>query len=568
MIKRVLMNYSNIKWRMVLIVAVGIVGVVMYSMMPTYLNSALDKLGETAPNADAAYILRMLGIFLGLALINEVFSIVSIFIILKYEAKATQNVTGLVKRKLDVVPISYLERYSTGDLTRTVCYNVADMMKSTLLIIFQISRAVFFFITSSIAMFGINSILAIVVISSLPLSILAARFVSKRTQKYFKFQNESNAKLSSYLDQKASYHGFYKMHGLDSDSTEFNTRNAAHAKGVVGESTSTALNTIYITFIRNFMYVLITVLCCVLYLNGEISIVILPAFLLFGQRFLDNTVVVTTTTNITQIIGSRAERIFSILDSAEDVTEREHIKINKISGDIKFNDVTLSDDDSVILDNISLTIPEGASVAIVGPTGVDKHRLVELIAKLELPTKGTVTVGGLNLAEINSINFYSRMGIASEKPFLFRGTVAENLLYGVGRILPEHVMKITKLLGSHEFIEQLPRGYETEINDNTSLLSISEKQAINVARIVLHAGNLIILDSALTMADNAYEKQVFDEIIKLNKHQTKIFVTDRLDSVKNCDMIVFIENGKITEKGTHDELISLKGKYYKGFVGV
>ena len=571
MVKRTFLLFSEFKWRMIIVIAVGIIGIVAYSMMPTYLNFALDHLKITVPNPEIAYIFKMLGVFLGLALINEIFAVVCVFLILNYEATVIQKTNVAVKRRLDVVPIRFLESYTTGDLTRIVCYNVPDMMKNILLVTYQISRASFFFITTSIAMFSINVVLALVVISSLPLCLLVARFVSKRTQKYFVAQNETSGALSTYLDQKVSLHSFYRMHGLDGDVAEYNTRSDNHRKAAIGELAATALNTIYITFIRNFMYLLITVLCCVLILtspSGSISIATLPVFLMFGQRFLDNTVVVTTATNILQILAARAKHVFGILDSPEDITEHEHVEINRIKGEIEVKNVCLMEGAIVQLDNISFTIPQGASVAIVGPTGAGKHRMVELLSKLGNPSKGTITIDGVDLAEIKSPSFYRRMGMATEKPFIFKGTVAENILYGIGRALPENVMKITKQLGSHSFIEQLPRGYETELCENTELLSVSQKQALNVARTVLQSPDLIILDCALSMTDNIIEKQVINEIIKQDKHQTKIFVTHRLGSIQNCDLILFMENGKIVEQGTHEELMQKQRKYYKAFTNI
>ena len=568
MTKRAFLLFSEFKWRMIIVIGLGILGIIAYSMMPTYLNFALDHLKINVPNPEVSYIFTMLGIFLGLALVNEIFAVVCIFLILNYEASVIQQTNLAVKRRLDVVPIRFLESYTTGDLTRIVCYNVPDMMKNMLLVIYQIARASFFFITTSIAMLSINWILAIVVISSLPLCVVTAKFVSKRTQKYFRAQNDTNGNLSTYLDQKVSLHGFYRMHGLDGDVNEFNNKNEEHRKAVVGEVTATAFNTSYITFIRNFMYLLITVLCCVLiltYPGGNISIATLPVFLLFGQRFLDNTVVVSTATNVLQILGARAKYVFGVLDSPEDITEREHIEIDRIKGDIQFTHVSLIEDGVTQLDNISFVIPQGSSIAIVGPTGAGKHRMVELMSKLGNPTSGMITIDGVDLTEIKSASFYRRMGIATEKPFIFKGTVAENILYGIGRALPEKVMKITKQLGSHDFIEQLPKGYETMLNEKTGLLTTSQKQGINVARTVLQAPDLIILDCALSTTDNIIEKQVINEIIKQDKHQTKIFITHRLGSIQNCDLILFMENGHIVEQGTHDELIKMRGEYFKAF---
>jgi len=574
MIKRAYGVFSDFKWRMVIVIALGIIGIVLFSLMPTYLNAGLEQLetsmlGGGVMSDELSFIIWMLAIFVVLMIVNEVFAIVCTFLIMGYEAKAIQKFTVTVKQKLDVVPTRYLEKQNTGELTRIVCYNTPDMVRQVLFVTYQIARALFFFATTAIAMFGINTMLAFVVIASFPLCVLVARFVTKRTQKYFHNQNVAFTELNTYMDQRISLHGFYREHGLDTDTATFNNKALTHKKYQAGEQVATALNTIYITFIRNFMFLLITVLCCVMFLQGHIVIAALPAFILFSQRFLDNTVIVTNAANVLQVMGARAKRVYEVLDSGEDVTQKENIHIDKIKGDIEFKNVGLLDDDGAeLLGNISFKIQQGQSVGIIGPTGAGKHLVTELMSKMGNPTSGKITIDGVDISEIKSNSFYRRMGIASDKPFIFRGTVAENILYGVGRSLPENVMNTTKLLGSHAFIEQLPKGYETEINANTGILSISQKQAINVARTVLQSPDLVIIDSALSMSDNITEKEIFEKISKIDKNQTKVFVTQRPDSVRHCDLIIYMEKGKIKEKGTHAELMKKQGKYYKLLAGV
>jgi len=563
---RTFKTFAEYKWRVLIIVLVGIVGIVAYSLMPTYLKDALKILEDDISDPNVTAILHTLGIFVGLMLVNEVFYVICIFSMLNYEARGTQKLGVQVKRKLDVVPTAVLERYTAGDLTRIVGYNVPDMVKNSLVTLYQISRALFFYITTSIAMLAINWILMLVVMSSLPLCIFTARFVSKRTQKYFVAQNKYNGELSTYIDQRVSLQGFYQSHGLDESTAEFNRKNDIHSRSIAGEVTCTALNTMYIAFIRNFMLVLITVLCCIMYNNALLAFAALPTFIMFSQRFLEQSVVVTDATNILQVLSARAERVFGILDHPE-VTEHECRSISKLQGDIKFQNVTLVEQDEKLINNLTFTIPQGASVGIIGPSGGGKHKLVELLAKLAVPTEGKITVGGIDLSELNSASYYDRISIAFEKPFIFKGTVADNILYGVGRTLPEKVMNTAKKLKSHYFIEQLPQGYDTEVSEKTGLLSASQKQAINVARSVLENPDLLIMDAALSFADNIIEREVFGEIIKSNKHQTKIFVTHRLGSIQNCDLILYMENGRIAEMGSHQQLISKKKKYYKAFVG-
>ena len=571
---RAFKTFGEYKWRMLIIILVGIVGVVALSFMPTFLNEAIGSIevADTFPitgMSNLLPILQSLGIFIVLMFVNEIFNIVCTFLILNFEAQSIFKLGIKVKHKLDIVPYSVLERYTVGDLTRTVAYNAPEMLKNSLVTLYQISRAAFFYITTSVAMFTLapNSwILALVVIASLPLCILVARFVSKRTQKYFAAQNELNGELNTYIDQRVSLQGFYKTHGFDDNIADFKQKNEAHARASANETTCTALNTMYITFIRNFMIVFIAVLCCVLYNNLLLAAAALPTFIMFSQRFLDQSVVVTNATNVLQILGARTKRVFNILDQPE-VTEHEHLKISKLQGDISFEKVTLVENGEKLIDNLSVTIPRGASVGIIGPTGGGKHKIVELLAKLAIPSGGKITVGGIDLQEINSASYYDRISIAFEKPFIFKGTVAENILYGVGRAMPEKVIGTAKKLRSHAFIEQLPQGYETELNEKTKVLSTSQKQALTVARSVLETPDLIIMDAAMSFADNIIEREVFQEIIKADKNQTKIFVTHRLGSIQNCDLILYMEKGRIAEMGSHNELMAKKKKYFKAFTG-
>jgi len=569
---RAFKTFAEYKWRMLIVIIVGIIGAVALSFVPTFFKDAMAELSqvvdENFPGITLlnSRLLLYLAVFISLRLINEVFNVVCTFLILNYEAQSIHKLGLQVKHKLDVVPISVLERYTVGDLTRTVAYNAPEMLKNSLVTLYQISRAAFFCIFAAVAMISINWILALVVISSLPICIFTARFVSKRTQKFFVGQNELNGELSTYIDQRVSSQGLFRTHGLDESTGEFKKRNEAHARSVANEVTCTALNTMYITFIRNFMVVLIAVLCCIVFQDPALALVALPAFLLFSQNFLDQSVIVTNATNLLQILGARTKRVFNILDQQE-VTEHEHIKISKLGGDIKFEKVTLVENGEKLIDNVSVVIPRGASVGIIGPTGGGKHKLVELIAKLAVPTDGKVTVGGLDLQEINSASFYDRISIAFEKPFIFKGTVAENILYGVGRAMPEQVLSTAKKLRSHAFIEQLPQGYETEVSDKTAAISTSQKQAINVARSILEQPDLLIMDAAMSFSDNIIEREVFQEIIKMDKNQTKIFVTHRLGSIQNCDLIIYMEKGRIAEIGSHEELMSKKKKYYKTFSG-
>lgn len=570
---RVLGLFSELKWRIVAIIVVGIIGISIFILIPGYLKDVFASLGNTQGlDPIISEVLYLLAMYVGLTVLTELFAGFCIVMILRYENKASIEILNRVKKKLDVVPTSFLEGYTVGDLIRRVAHNAAEVVKGCLTTIYGLARAIFFYVLASILMFNIDGVgilpwfgagvLPWIVIASLPICILAAKFVSNKTQKFYSGYTAKSAVLSSYVNQKISLHNFFKMNGLV-DTEEFKAKSEESTRAQVGEDTAIAINTVYITFISNFMNVLITVVCGIFIVQGNLAFAALPLFLEQGRRFLKQNDIVINATNLLQMMNGRGGRVFAILDCPDDVTEKEHITIKQIQGQIEFKNVTLVQGNDRLLDNVSFKIPQGKSVAIVGPTGCGKRTLVELISKLKMPTEGTITVDGIKLDEIIRNSYYDRMCIAFEKPFIFVGTVADNILYGISRTLPEHVMDITKKLGSHDFIEQLPQGYETDLWENTTLLTTSQKQAINVARAALEAPDLLILSEAMSAADIKTEKKMVETLIKLNPRQTKIFVTNRIATIQSCDIIMFMDKGRIIEMGSHDQLVKKGKRYYK-----
>ena len=567
---RILAYFKELRWRVLGVIFVGSVSIVAFAFMPMFLRSTFDQLHGWVGGENEVFftIMRYLIIFGILAIFNAGFDMFCTFMILKFEDKILQRKVIEVKRKLDVVPTAFLEKFTMGDLARRIGTNTTEMIRNFLNLLYTISRVSMFFITTSIMMFMINWILAIVVILSVPICIIAARLVSRRTQKYFNTFNKCALEANTHIDQKFCLQDFYTSHGIEDGGERFKDVNKGLTKAMVGESTSIAFNTVYISFIQNFMMLLVTFLFCILFVGGYVTdFGVLPAFIMFSNRFLANAVVVTTATNLLQTIASRAPRVFEILDCPDDVTEHEHINITRVAENIKFKNVSLLNRGEKILDNVSFEIKQGQSVAFVGAAGSGKTFLVDLLAKLAIPSTGRITVDGNDLLEITSKSYYKCVGISLERPFIFRGSVAENLLYGIRRELPENVMSTTEKLGSHEFIDGLENGYETFVTGESDIIGPGQKQAVCVARLVLQNPDVAVFHQSLSAADAVTEKDVYEKIMKNKKSQTTIFVTHRLPSVEKCDVIYYMERGRIVEKGTHRELMARRKKYYHAYTG-
>jgi ABC-type multidrug transport system fused ATPase/permease subunit len=300
---------------------------------------------------------------------------------------------------------------------------------------------------------------------------------------------------------------------------------------------------------------------------GDAEFMLLPTFLIYSQRFLSNSTIVTTVTNVLQRVKSRARFFFEIMDYAENVTEREDTQIKKVQGDIVFTnvsaDATPFKEDAI--NNVSFTIPFGSTVAFVGENDGGQGKIADLIAKLAIPTAGIISVDGIDLSRIDSKSYYNCMGIAFERPFIFSGTVAENLLYGIRKTLPENVIEVAQKLGFHDFIVSLPNGYETKLAENTIMLTHPEQQGINVARTILQSPDILILNEALREFDLLSEQHINNVIMKDYTDRTRIFVTKRLTTITNADRIYFCDDGKIIEHGTHADLMALRGAYYRAY---
>ena len=567
------MYYKEFRWRLIAVIVVGSISIIAFAFMPIFMRDSFDALrawlDPTDGSSTIGSILFYLGIFGALALFNAGFDMFCTFMILKFQNKVMIEKIAEVKRKLDVVPASFLDGFTAGDLARRVNSMTGEMLNNFIVTIYTIARVIVFFTTTAIMMFYINWILAIVVIMSLPLCVIMARVISKRTQKYFNNFAKSVTDVSTHIDQKFSLQEFYTLHGIEDDGEKFKKMNKEHTKAMVGETTATSLNTVYITFVQNFMMLAVTFVFAIMFVRGSITeFGVLPAFVMFSNRFLANAVVVTTATNLLQAIAARAPRVFEILYHQGDITEKEHIDIKRVHNSITLKNVSLVDKHNhKLLDNVSCEIKQGSSVAFVGGAGSGKTFLVELLAKLALPTKGKIYVDGVSLDEITSKSYYKCVGISLERPFIFRGTVAENLLYGIRRELPENVMAVTEKLGSHRFINDLENGYETQLSGDSALIGNGEKQAICVARLVLQNTDVAVFHQSLSSADAVTEKHVYEKIMRHKKSQTTIFVTHRLASVEKCDIIYYMEHGKIVERGTHRELMAKRKKYYHAYIG-
>ena len=554
--------FKPLLWRIIVLTILGIVGTVFYSFMPGLTADALDTFESLGMDHNIAVVLKPLILYLIVCILAEVFEWVCKALIIKYEYDATLNIVNEARAKLDVVPLSFIDKFEISKTTHQISLG-RKLLQQCLVMVYQICCTIFFFVLNIVMMLSLNLTLSLLVIISLPVTLMIAKIVINKTHRFYTAKSENDSKVYNFTEQHATLHGFFQENGI-AGKDEFKSVNKNNS--MIAVDTVVGLNETYINFISNFMYLAITVVFGILAINGALTVqdfVILPAFLLYSSRFLSNTKIIATASNIIQPTESHAKVFFGILDCPDDVTADEDIKIKKIDGSIVFDHVSTEK-----VKDISFEIPFGSAVAFLEEESGTGSEIVNLMTKLELPKKGQIKVNDINLARIRSKKFYERVGICFEHPFLIDATIAENIMYGVGKTLPENVIEAAKMFGFDDFIRSLPQGYNTRLTENTALLTNAEQQAVNLARTVLHAPDLLILNSALNCFDTASEKRCNDVIIRKLKDRTRVFVTSQIKTVQNVDCIYVCKGGRIVEVGTHEKLMAARGEYYRRYLNL
>jgi ATP-binding cassette subfamily B protein len=413
-------------------------------------------------------------------------------------------------------------------------------------------------------MLWMNWWLSLITFSIMPLMILFLYFWGRRVRRVYRETRKTIASVSAQMEESVSGIKEIQTYSREGETRrEFNQVNRSNMQANVqaGQVMSAFWPAVQIfTAIGNF---LVLWFGGVAVMQGELSVGILFGFMSYLSRFFWPIQDLAGFWNNVQSALAAAERVFSVIDTPASIKDNDGtIELPRVDGRIRYENLTFSYEEGVqVLKNINVDIEQNSTVALVGPTGVGKTTMVNLLYRFYDPDEGKITVDGYDLRDIKIDSLRNQMAIVLQDNFLFSDTVKENIRYGRLDASDEEIIEVSKAVGAHDFIVKLPEGYETDVRERGGRLSVGQRQLLSLARALLANPRILIMDEATSSIDAYTELIIQQAMEKVLRDRTSIIIAHRLSTVRNSDKIIVLREGKIEETGSHEELISREGLY-------
>ncbi|MFE3115889.1 ABC transporter ATP-binding protein [Streptomyces niveus] len=470
-----------------------------------------------------------------------------------------------VQAKLSRLPLSYFDRQQRGEVLSRATNDVDNISQTLQQTMGQLINSLLTIVGVLGMMLWISPLLALVALVTVPLSVLVAAKVGKRSQPHFVQQWKSTGTLNAHVEEMYTGHALVKVFGRQDESAQaFKEQNdALYEAGFKAQFNSGIMQPLMF-FISNINYVLVAVVGGLRVASGTLSIGDVQAFIQYSRQFSMPLTQVASMANLVQSGVASAERIFELLDADEQEkdapsAERPH----ELRGRVALDSVAFRyEPDKPLIDDLSLSVEPGQTVAIVGPTGAGKTTLVNLLMRFYEVTAGRISLDDIDIATMSRADLRSRIGMVLQDTWLFGGTIAENIAYGAAReVTREEIEEAARAAHADRFIRTLPDGYETVIDDEGSGVSAGEKQLITIARAFLSDPVILVLDEATSSVDTRTEVLIQKAMAQLAHGRTSFVIAHRLSTIRDADVILVMENGAIVEQGTHEQLLAASGAY-------
>lgn len=468
-----------------------------------------------------------------------------------------------VNSKINRLPLSYIDANPTGDTVSRMVADVDSFADGLLMGFTQLFTGVVTIITTLAIMFYLNVIIAAVVVVLTPMSIFVAKFIARRINKFFKEQAKVRGEQTAFVNEIIEGQKTVRAFAHEDDSlAEFDVLNTKLEKAAMNATFFSSLTNPSTRLVNNIVYAVVAFISVVYAVNGGITVGQLSVFLSYASQYAKPFNEISGVITELQNAFACAERIFELLNEENEPDDTKDPLNPESVGAVEIDNVSFgyTPDKSVISD-FSLKAEPGQRIAIVGPTGCGKTTLINLLMRFYDTDRGCIKLDGVDIRCMTRKNLRKRYGMVLQDTWLAPGTIRENIAYARPDASEEEITEAAKAAHAHSFIRRLPKGYDTVIGENGGSLSAGQKQLLCIARAMLALPTVLILDEATSSVDTRTEQKIQSAFARLMKGKTSFIVAHRLSTVKEADVILVMNDGRIIERGRHDELLRKNGFY-------
>ena len=542
----------------------NIVGPKILGKATTEIFEGLVRKVSGGGGIDFDKVARILIFLLGLYLLSAAFSFIQGFAMTGITQKLTYKFRKEISEKINRMPMNYFDTRTHGEILSRVTNDVDTLSQSLNQSATQLITSIATLIGVLVMMLSISPFMTLVALLILPVSIGLISAVIKRSQKYFRSQQEYLGHVNGQVEEVYGGHNVIKAFNKEEETiAEFEEKNNILYESAWKSQFFSGMMMPIMQFVGNLGYVGVAILGGYLAIKRTIEVGEIQSFIQYVRNFTHPIQQIAQVANMLQSTAAASERVFEFLEEAEEDQYAEHpVSIEGLRGNVSFEHVKFGyNSEKTIIKDFSAEVKEGQKIAIVGPTGAGKTTMIKLVMRFYDVNAGAIRIDGHDIRDFNRSELRQMFGMVLQDTWLFHGSIEENIKYGKLDATKEEVIEAAKAAYAHRFIQTLPGGYDMELNEEASNVSQGQKQLLTIARAILADPKILILDEATSSVDTRTEVRIQKAMDNLMKGRTSFVIAHRLSTIRDADLILVMKDGDIVEQGKHEELLE-KGGFY------
>ena len=565
MLIRRLWNYlGRNRFLLVLAVCLSVSSSMLALYGPKLSGQAINAIEAGAGKVDFTLVTRCAVLMALCYILSACLTYLLNVVMIRLSRRVAKQMRHDVFESLASLPVSFFDRYQTGDLISTITYDVDTVNQSLSTDLLQILQSVVTVSVSFVMMLSIAPKLVLIFAVTVPATFFFTRWLTKRVRPLFRRRSARLGQLNGFVEEMLSGQKTIRAYGREDAVLEkFDEKNQEAVDAYTVAEANGTITGPSVNCINNISLTLICVFGSLLFLRGEIGLGDLSSFVQYSRKFSGPINEIANIFAEIQSAFAAAERVFYLIDAKQETPDAEDaITLTDVRGDVRLEDVDFSYvPGTPIIQALNLHAKPGSLTAIVGPTGAGKTTIINLLMRFYDVDDGTIYVDGNDIRQVRRDSLRGAYTMVLQDTWLFHGTIYDNIAYGKPGATMEDVVRVAKAAHIHSYISRLPEGYNTILSDNGTSISKGQKQLMTIARAMLLDAHMLILDEATSNVDTRTEQRIQAAMRELMKDKTCFVIAHRLSTIRSADHILVLEGGQVVEQGTHDSLMAADGAY-------